>query len=288
MSETISMVLIDSNRMQCEGISALIQNHPDLKVLAAAGDIDEALRRAQEATPQIVLVNFGNQDCLHLTATVHGQVPEAGVIVMGVLTRQQDIAGLVRAGVSGFVMKDASFHDLLETVRTVAAGGKVLPHELTDSLFVQLTENGEERSKSQMLERVGLTRRERQVIDLICEGLCNKEIAARLRVAIHTVKCHVHNILEKLELSSRLEIAAFSRGAGSTTPRSPQLAQPQSGDTGSIQQRSGPFLEPAWTAHRMTAAAARPAARGRERLPARAIPASRSFLSARSAVSRMG
>jgi DNA-binding NarL/FixJ family response regulator len=137
---------------------------------------------------------------------------------MGLLPLHEDVAAFVRAGASGFVMKDASFDEFLRTIRAVAEGAEVLPHQLTGSLFGQIARQVVRNGKAPVLEGVRLTERERQVIDLLGEGLSNKEIAARLHIAIHTVKSHVHNVLEKLALHTRLEVAAFSHSGGNQKP----------------------------------------------------------------------
>jgi len=208
----ISLVLIDDNRLLREGIAALIHTQPGFKVLAASADVDEALAKAREAKPDVVLLDFGlaDHDSLSLTATVHAEVPGARVIVMGLLPLQEDVANYVRAGASGFIMKDASFDDFFATIRAVAGGAEVLPQALTNSLFSQIARNAVVSGKAKVIESVSLTSRERQVIDLLGEGLSNKEIATRLHIAVHTVKSHVHNVLEKLALRSRLEVAAFT------------------------------------------------------------------------------
>src|SRR5678815_44686 len=212
----ISLVLIDDNRLLREGIAAMIHTQPGFRVLAAAADVDEALQKMREAKPDVVLLDFGlaDHDSLSLTATVHAEVPAARVIVMGLLPIQEDVANYVRAGASGFVMKDASFEDFFATIRAVAGGAEILPQALTNSLFSQIARNAAVVDEAKVLETVSLTNREREVIALLGEGLSNKEIAARLSIAIHTVKSHVHNVLEKLALRSRLEVAAFSHAAG--------------------------------------------------------------------------
>jgi DNA-binding NarL/FixJ family response regulator len=212
---TISLVLIDDNRLLREGLAALIHSQPGFKVLAASADVNEALQKVREAKPDVVLLDFGleDHDSLSLTATVHAEVPTARVIVMGLLPLQEDVADYVRVGASGFIMKDASFEDFFATIRTVAAGGEVLPRALTNSLFSQIARNAASGSKAKVLEAVRLTNREREVIGLLGEGLSNKEISTRMNIAVHTVKSHVHNVLEKLALHSRLEVAAFSHSA---------------------------------------------------------------------------
>ncbi|HLB54468.1 MAG TPA: response regulator transcription factor [Gemmatimonadales bacterium] len=219
----ISLVLIDDNRLLREGIAAMIRTQPGFKVLAASADVDEALAKAREAKPDVILLDFGlvDRDSLSLTATVHDEVPGARVIIMGLLPAQEDVATYVRAGASGFIMKDASFEDFFATIRAVARGAEVLPPALTTSLFSQIARNAVGGNKAQALEGVRLTNRERQVIALLGEGLSNKEIATRLHIAVHTVKSHVHNVLEKLALRSRLEVAAFSHAAGGVNPFEP-------------------------------------------------------------------
>jgi DNA-binding NarL/FixJ family response regulator len=178
--------------------------------------VEEALQKVREARPDIVLLDFGleDHDSVSLTATVHNEVPAARVIVMGLLPLQEDVADFVRAGASGFIMKDASFENFFATIRAVAAGGEVLPQALTNSLFSQIARNAARGSKARILESVRLTSRERQVIELLGEGLSNKELATRMHIAVHTVKSHVHNVLEKLALRSRLEVAAFTHAGG--------------------------------------------------------------------------
>lgn len=216
MATTISLVLIDDNRLLREGIAALISQQPGFRVLAAAADVDEAMSKIREAQPDVVLVDFGlvDHDSLGLTATVHSEVPRARIIVMGLLAIQEDVADYVRAGASGFIMKDASFDDFFATIRRVANGAQVLPPALTTSLFAQIIRNEVVKDKIKVRNDVRLTSREREVVDLLSEGLSNRQIAERLNIAIHTVKSHVHNVLEKLALHSRLEVVAFSHASG--------------------------------------------------------------------------
>lgn len=220
----IALVLIDDNRLLREGITAMIHRQPGFTVLAAAADVEEALHKVREAKPDVVLLDFGlvDHDSLALTGTVRREVPTAKVIVMGLLPAQEDVADYVRAGASGFLMKDASFEEFFATIRTVAAGGEVLPTALTTSLFSQIVRNVVVENKTMALKAVRLTSRENEVIALLAEGLANKEIATRLNIAVYTVKSHVHNILEKLALRSRLEVAAFSHASGSRERATPE------------------------------------------------------------------
>jgi DNA-binding NarL/FixJ family response regulator len=132
------------------------------------------------------------------------------VIVMGLEAPQDDVARFLRAGVSGFIMAGAPYETLIETVHSVVRGVPVLPAELTRSLFGQLKKHGVLGRPKRPAGLTRLTVRERQVADLIAEGLTNRAIALRLDIALHTVKTHVHRVLAKLSVNSRLEIAALS------------------------------------------------------------------------------
>ena len=134
--------------------------------------------------------------------------------VVDCLTEKADVVEFVEAGGSGFILKSASPQEYVDTIRAVARGEKVLPTVLTASLFTQIVESALESGKGIPDSAIKLTDREKEIVNLIAEGLSNKEIATHLHIATQTVKSHVHNILEKLALSSRLEIAAFAHRRG--------------------------------------------------------------------------
>ena len=130
---------------------------------------------------------------------------------MDLVPLQEDVLIFVQAGVSGFILKDATVNDFLHTIRSVAGGSKVLPPRLTESLFAQIVDKAvTESSVSKIIGSVKMTRRERQVIDLVADGLTNKEIAQKLHLSTYTIKSHIHNILEKLALHTRVQIAKYA------------------------------------------------------------------------------
>jgi len=216
MANTISLLLIEDNRLLLAGLTALINAEPDLRVVAAAADTGQGLQAALGANPDVVLLDLGlrDGDSLRVVEAVKRDCPGAKVVAMDLLPAQEDIVEYVRAGVAGFVLKNATFEEFAKTIRTVAAGERVLPASLTGSLFTQIARQSVAAGGRAMLDGVRLTPRERQVIELIGEGLSNKEISQRLHIAVHTVKSHVHNILEKLTLHTRLQIAAYAHGEG--------------------------------------------------------------------------
>ena len=206
----IQILLIEDNRLLREGLSVMLKEQPDLKVVASPGNTD-ALAKARRLKPELILLDLGlrSQNSLRLIKLFKKNFPEARVIGMDLVPVQEDLVQYVEAGVCGFVLKDATFDDFLRTIRSVARGVHVLPPPLTGSLFSQIVEHATRKKRGNPFTSVKMTNREREVIELIAEGLSNKDIAQRLHLATDTVKSHVHNILEKLALHTRLEIARF-------------------------------------------------------------------------------
>jgi DNA-binding NarL/FixJ family response regulator len=212
--ETITVAIVDDNRLVREALAAMLDRLPDLRVVAA-GVAEPAFM--DETKPDVLLLDVGlaDEDSLRVAASLSRQAPGTKIIVMDLIPMNEDIVQFVNAGVSGFVLKDATFDEFVATIRSVAAGGKVLPPRMTESLFSQIARAADARGHEQVLDDVRMTRREREVIELIGEGLSNKEIAQRLNIAAHTVKSHVRNVMEKLALHTRLQIAAYVRRDGS-------------------------------------------------------------------------
>jgi DNA-binding NarL/FixJ family response regulator len=209
-AETIAIAVIEDNRLVREGITALLNQVSDLRVVAGASSGNLAL--LSERRPHVVLLDLGlrNGDSLRVAERVRRDFPESRVIVMDLLPVHEDIMEFVHVGVSGFIMKDATLEDLVRTIRSVAEGGHVLPPQMTSTLFSQIARAAVTSGRPEALDAVRMTKRERQVINLISEGLGNKQIAAHLHISIHTVKSHVRNVMEKLALHTRLQIAAYA------------------------------------------------------------------------------
>ena len=206
----ITIAIIEDNRLLREGMTEMLNGVPDLRVVLAAPSIGPA--QLQESRPQVVLIDAGLQvgSSLELAKTVKQEWPTSQVIVMDLFPTHEEVAQFVKAGVIGFILKDATFDDLVTTIRSAAAGVRVLPAPMTGTLFSQIAEGAVKRGRDAALTSVRLTAREREVMGLIALGMSNKEIAHRLDIATHTVKSHVRNVMEKLTLHTRLQIAAYA------------------------------------------------------------------------------
>jgi DNA-binding NarL/FixJ family response regulator len=208
----IRVLLIEDNRLLREGISEMLNDEEDIKTVSASSS-DDAFEKAKKLEPHVVLLDLGlrSQNSLKVVELIKKQYPRAEVVVTDLIPAHADVVEFVRAGVSGFILKDATLDDFLHTIRSVVKGAKILPPPMTGSLFSQIVEHAIQSGKvGRLIESVRMTMREHEVIDLIAEGRSNKEIARELNIAVHTVKSHLHNILDKLALHTRLELASFA------------------------------------------------------------------------------
>lgn len=208
----IRLLLIEDNRLLRDGIHSILKAHKDIVIIAASGDGKHTLVKIKELKPNVILLDLGlrSQNSLHVVEIVKKDFPDAKIIVMDLAPVQADILQYVKAGANGFILKDASLNDFLITIRTVSEGATVLPPLLVDSLFSQIVDHAVREGKIKLKEAVRMTTREREVIALLGEGMTNKEIAQKIHVSTYTVKSHIHNIMEKLALHTRLEIANYS------------------------------------------------------------------------------
>lgn len=213
MVKRTQVLVIEDNRLVRNGLADLLNAQPDFTVVAAVESANTALLK--QTKPDVVLVDatLGNGDSLGLVATIRRTTPATRVIVMDLLPVREDVIDFIRAGASGFLVKDATVEDCVKTIRSVAEGAEVVPPILTGTLLSHIADQAIDRTAPHVLNAVRMTNREREIIGLIAEGLSNKDIAQRLDIATFTVKSHVHNILEKLALHTRLEIAAHVHNA---------------------------------------------------------------------------
>jgi DNA-binding NarL/FixJ family response regulator len=215
-TKKIRLLLIEDNRLLRDGIAGMLKSHKDIKIVAASGNGENSILKIHELRPNVILLDLGlrSQSSLHVVEIVKKEFPKARVVVMDLTPAEGDILQFVKAGAAGFILKDATVDDFLSTIRAVAEGKKVLPPVLSESLFSQIVQNALAGGRSSLTKAIRMTKREHEVIRLISDGMSNKEIAMQLHVATYTIKSHVHNIMEKLALHTRLEVANYANTDG--------------------------------------------------------------------------
>ncbi len=206
----IRLMIIEDNRMLRAGIAAMFKKHTDILVVSSVSNNEIMQPVIEKRKPDIILLDIGitPKNTLQLVKEIKKQIKEIKVIVMGIVPIQSTVRDFIQAGVCGFILKDADAFRFAKTVLKVNKGLKVLPPLLTGALFSQIVNNAISGSNKTIVDKsVRMTKREKDVVALIAEGFTNKEIAQKLGLSTYTVKSHVHNILEKLSLSTRVQIA---------------------------------------------------------------------------------
>jgi DNA-binding NarL/FixJ family response regulator len=209
----IKVLLIEDNRLLRNGTTAMLNEQEDIKAISSTGN-GSALGKAQKMVPDVVLLDLGlkSQNSLQVLESIKKQFPRTEVIVMDLIPAHSEIAEFVKAGVSGIVLKDATLDDFLNTIRSVVKGVKVLPPTMADSLFSQIVERAIQGGRmDRVIAAVKLTKREQDVIFLLAKGKSIAAISLKLKIAVFTVKGHIRNILDKLALHTRLELATFAQ-----------------------------------------------------------------------------
>lgn len=209
----IRLLIIEDNRILRESIASMFKKRPDMHVVGNISSNENITRRIDELKPDILLIDIilVNQNYLQIVKLIREKFQKIEIIVIGLVPGQSNISEYIEAGVAGFILEEADTARFIKTILKVNRGLKVLPPLLTGSLFSQLVQNTISGSTSSVIDKsVRMTKRELEVVELIAEGFTNKEIAQKLNISTYTVKSHVHNILAKLSLITRVQIAKYA------------------------------------------------------------------------------
>ncbi|HJY63174.1 MAG TPA: response regulator transcription factor [Ignavibacteria bacterium] len=208
----IRLIIIEDNKLLREGIRGMFKTRKDIMVVAATGDRIKVRDKIRELKPNVLLLDLGlvNLNSLKLVRSIKKQFPNLKMIVMDLLPIQTDIKQFIDEGVSGFILKDASIEEFMNTIRSVAKGNKIFPSQMHGSLFSEIVDNAvDELMSSKLVESIRMTEKEKKIIGFISAGVTDKEIAQKLNTTKSIVKSHIDNILEKMSLSTRVQIAIY-------------------------------------------------------------------------------
>ena len=205
----IRILIIEDNRVLRDGITSMLNAVADMRVVASIGSGNNLIEKADSTNPQIILMDCGLQSfkessLIHL---IRRRMPKAKIVCTEFLPSQSNIIEFIEAGVSGFIVKDATTIEFIATIRSIALGEAVIPSSMTGSVFTHIAELALNTQKGPLTVAMQMTKREHEIMTQINLGMSNKDIASHLNIAIHTVKRHVRNIMEKLDLHSRLQLA---------------------------------------------------------------------------------
>lgn len=209
-TEQISVLLVDDHTLFRKGLAELLEQRGSIRVVAMAGNVDEALALFEQTQPDVVItdLNMAPQGGLALMRALRAREWPGPVLILTVSDAEEDLADAMRAGVRGYLLKDMEPEDVVDAVKRAVRGETVVAPSMTLKL-VNLLQGGDTlvSGKAEALNQ--LTAREREILDYLAQGLPNKAIARALDISYDTVKIHVKHILAKLNLTSRVEAAVF-------------------------------------------------------------------------------
>jgi DNA-binding NarL/FixJ family response regulator len=209
----IKLLLVNETRLIGNVIMVALEDESDINVVASVTSMDEALQVIQQKEVDIALVStrLPDQGALKLTRAIVELAPSTKVLALGLTEEKERVLRYVEAGATGYILKDDSLEDLIETVRDARDGKVFLSPEIAAAMIERLSDLAHMFSdiENSVSDTTGLTSREIEVLELIGRGLTNQQIAEHLVIEVGTVKNHVHSILEKLNVSSRKEAATY-------------------------------------------------------------------------------
>jgi len=202
----LRLLIVADVRLYREGMHGSLSSRPQFSVVGVASNVDEALRLTVEIRPDIVIVDMASRQSLTLVRRIRHHAPNVHVVGFGVEEVEREILACAEAGLAGYVPCDASLDELVARIEGVVRGELICTPRMAAALFRRLEMRGQ--PDPPQPQALILTARERQVLMLIDGGLSNKEIAVQLHIEVSTVKNHVHNVLDKLHVPSRMQAAA--------------------------------------------------------------------------------
>jgi two-component system NarL family response regulator len=212
---TIRILIADEQALFREAVQLILENEPDLRVVADAGDGLQAVASAERTRPDVAMVyaHLPNCDGIRTTGLMRERVPECSVLVVDDAEDHGALVAALRAGATGYVAKTQPLVDLIAAARSVHMGYPHIPQGMLAGLLTLLLQNRAEQDEAFRL--IGrLTRREREVLALLADGGDNQSIAQALVISPQTARTHIQNVLTKMRLHSRLEAAMFVRQNG--------------------------------------------------------------------------
>ncbi|RME41871.1 MAG: DNA-binding response regulator, partial [Caldilineae bacterium] len=211
----IRILLADDHTMLRQGIAQVLESQPDMTVVAQAGDGREALALARRHQPTIALldINMPNMDGVEAARRITAELPETGVIILTMYRRDDYVFEAIKAGASGYLLKEAEMDDLLAAVRAVARGEAVIDPAIAGRVLAELRPSPPADPSEETLPE-----RDVEILQLLAQGLSNQEIADRLFIAEKTVRNRLSLIFRRLHLKNRTEAALYAVRKGLAPP----------------------------------------------------------------------
>ena len=212
MDEKLRVLIVDDHALFRRGLQMVLRQESDIDVVGEAADGHEAVEKAQELMPDVVLmdVRMPGQSGIKATEEIKDNLPHAKVLMLTISDEEADLYDAIKAGASGYLLKEISIDEVAEAVRSVWAGQSRISPSMASKLLTEFAAMSRRADERQQLPAPRLTDREMEVLKLVAQGMNNRDIAKDLFISENTVKNHVRNILEKLHLHSRMEAVVYA------------------------------------------------------------------------------
>ena len=210
--EPIRVLVVDDHALFRRGLEMVLEQEPDIDVVGEASDGAEAVAKAMDTTPDIVLmdVRMPRRGGIDACMSIKDAVPSAKIIMLTISDEEADLYDAIKAGAMGYLLKEISIEEVATAIRAVHGGQSLISPSMASKLlseFASMIKRSDERPQ---LPAPRLTEREMEVLRLVAKGLNNRDIAKQLFISENTVKNHIRNILEKLQLHSRMEAVVYA------------------------------------------------------------------------------
>ena len=214
--EPIKLLLVDDHALFRKGVASALASHTDIEVVGEASNGEEALNKARDLMPDVILMDISMPGCDGLEATrrIKAEIPYVKIIILTVAEQDESLFEAIKSGAHGYLLKTIEPRPLLEALRGVSRGEAPISR-VTASKILREFARRSQRSAPQEAPPLGkLSPREREILEFLTKGATNKEIAATLCISIHTVKNHLQNIMDKLHIQNRAQAVAYAFEAG--------------------------------------------------------------------------
>ena len=210
--ERLRVLIVDDHALFRRGLQMVLRQEPDIEVVGEAEDGFEAVVRAQELMPDVVLmdVRMPKRSGIEATQEIRDVLPHVKILMLTISDEEADLYDAIKAGASGYLLKEISIDEVAEAVRTIHSGQSRISPSMASKLLQEFAAMSRRADERQQLPAPRLTDREMEVLRLVAQGLNNRDIGRELFISENTVKNHIRNILEKLHLRSRMEAVVYA------------------------------------------------------------------------------
>ncbi len=218
---TIRVLLADDHSLFRRGVAAALADQPDIQVVGEAADGLQAVSKARELNPHVVLMDISMPgiDGLEATRRIKAELPEVKIVILTIAEEDQNLFEAIKSGAQGYLLKNVEPQELVEMLRGVFRGEAPISRGTAARILAEFARQAHVQvSEAAARPSACLSKREQEVLGLVAGGATNKDIAAALGISPSTVKNHLQNILEKLHLENRVQVATFALREGITPP----------------------------------------------------------------------